>query len=788
MIEAGQSLTIPIIFTPRDYVEYREQIEFIVNDFTKISVNISGRGVQMRLEVASMSMQNVDFGTTTGNQPVQKSVKLINRSLKEIDFMLHDPDGHLAERSVSWNPAMRISLRPRESVPVDLYFNPNYRVAPFKLPLFGTTDFGDELHLLNISGICHATEIRLSEHSLLFGDVVVQSTALQKLRLHNYGDMGSKFRFEMPPKVANLFSVEPSEGFVAPHDDVVLQVKFHPTAVTDVRPKKIRCVLESHEPVELMVQGRGIEQPDSAVQSLQFTCDVRDKAVQSFMFPPAPMNKNPTSEVWKLHPVVKTENPDGAQYWSTPSEVQIGPGEQIKIEVTYQPLTMTKDEEDPVSPKSATGRQSLKAQQGGKHQGKLFIATPDGSAFVWNLEGIANPPTEAKKISAEVQCKTPHVQGVAISNWLHERQRFNVKVKLVEPADASEEIKIHGVDTFDLPPDLTREYKFNVYAYKEGSALVRLHFTNSKTEEFMIVEVAFKFVAPDTLQTIKFNTACRQLARHPISVANPLSTPVAFKCESSHPDVRFHPHDFVVPPNNDATLEVQFRPVLEGKGDATITLTSPELGAFPYTMSYTAQPAGLEKTMTFKAPLGGEVLESFKFLHYARKPGKYTAKVENAPGHKGPITDFTVESKDIEAKTGAGDDGVEVNVTVQFQPSALQEIRALLVLSSPEGGEYKVLLVGYTQPPQPQGPVVVQQGKGAPIEFRNPFDVPTEFSFQVDNPSFSTASRSARIDPKKSTSIPVQFKPNEGKEQGGRLIVTAPQLSTPWIFFLKGTL
>jgi len=133
------------------------------------------------------------------------------------------------------------------------------------------------------------------------------------------------------------------------------------------------------------------------------------------------------------------------------------------------------------------------------------------------------------------------------------------------------------------------------------------------------------------------------------------------------------------------------------------------------------------------------------------------------------------------------DDGNEVGVDVRFQPSTFNEIRALLVISSPDGGEYKALLVGYTQPPQPQGPVMVQSGKAAAIEFRNPLDAVTEFTFQVDNPSFSTGSRSQRIDPKKSVSIQVNYKPSDGaKEQGGRLIVNAPGVATPWIFFLKG--
>jgi len=661
--------------------------------------------------------------------------------------------------------------------------------------LHAQTDFGDEIHLLNVSGICHATEIRLSEHSLLFGDVVVQSVAVQKVRLHNYGDMGSKFRFEMPPKVASMFSVEPKEGFIPPHDDIVLQVSFHPTQAKENRPMKIRCVLDSHEPVELMVQGRGIDQPGDWGGKLSFQCDVREKAVQTFMFPPAPLNKNPTSETWKLHPVVKTEVPDGVQYWSVPSEISIGPGEQLKVEVTYHPLTMTpKDEGDEGNDKrkSTTGKQT---QPTSKHLGKVFIATPDGSAFVYELEGIANAPSEAKKISAEVPCKTPHVQGVTVSNWLRERQKFDVQYTLIEPADAHEEIKIHGAEKFDLPPDLTREYKLNVFAYKEGKALVRILFTNPQTREYMTVDVDLQFTTPKTLQTIKFNSSCRQAVKHPINIANPLSTPVAFKCESSHAEIRFlqagkpvsDSNPFVVPPVGDATLDVQFRPVLEGTGEATVTLTSPELGAFPYTMEYVAKAAGLERTMTFKAPLGGDVIETFKFLHYARKPASYTANIVAAPGRKGPIGDFVVESKDIKANP-SNDDGNEVGVDIRFTPSNLNEVRALLVLSSPDGGEYKALLVGYAQPPQPQGPVVVQASKGSPIEFRNPFDEPTEFTFQLDNPCFTANLRSQKIDPKKSLSVQVNYKPdNPGKEQGGRLIVNAPGVATPWIYFLKGT-
>jgi len=251
-------------------------------------------------------------------------------------------------------------------------------------------------------------------------------------------------------------------------------------------------------------------------------------------------------------------------------------------------------------------------------------------------------------------------------------------------------------------------------------------------------------------------------------------------------ELRFSPANFVVPPNSEASVDVLYRPFLAGKGDATLKLSSAELGDYPYTVRYDASPAGLEKTIVFKAPLGStDAVQSFRFLHYAPKPATYSASIEAAPGHKGLATDFIVETKDIKA-AAAAEDGIEVVVEIRFQPSALGEIRGLLVLSSPDGGDYKALLVGYTQPPQPQGPVDIAKGKDGKIDFNNPFEDSVTFSAQVDNPNFVLSSRSFKLDAKKMQSITVQFKGD--KQQGGRLIVSAPsKVSTPWIFFLKGS-
>eukprot|EP00427_Karlodinium_veneficum_P036796 CAMPEP_0169290418 /NCGR_PEP_ID=MMETSP1016-20121227/61690_1 /TAXON_ID=342587 /ORGANISM="Karlodinium micrum, Strain CCMP2283" /LENGTH=390 /DNA_ID=CAMNT_0009380929 /DNA_START=69 /DNA_END=1239 /DNA_ORIENTATION=+ len=359
-----------------------------------------------------------------------------------------------------------------------------------------------------------------------------------------------------------------------------------------------------------------------------------------------------------------------------------------------------------------------------KHVGKIFIATPDGNAYVLNLEGTSLPPKDAKKLSVEVQCKKPHIQALEVSNWLNEAQRFK--------------------------PGMTKEYRFNAYAYREGSAKATVTFTNPKTEEFLVFDL----------------------------FDNPLSTVANFKCDASIPELRFSPANLAIPPGSEANVDIIFRPVLAGSGEASVKLSSSELGEYPYTVKYEALPAGLEKTIVFKAPLGSiDTVQSFKFWHYAPKAASYSARIEPAPGHKNLVSDFIVETKDIKA-AAAVDEGVGVSVDIRFQPSSLGEIRALLVLSSPDGGDYKALLVGYTQPPQPQGPVDIAKGKDGKIDFNNPFEETVQFSVQVDNPSFVLSRRAFKLDAKKSESITVQFKGD--KPLGGRLIVTAPKVSTPW--------
>jgi hypothetical protein len=358
----------------------------------------------------------------------------------------------------------------------------------------------------------------------------------------------------------------------------------------------------------------------------------------------------------------------------------------------------------------------------------------------------------------------------------------------VELAEPVEGVSVQGVGTLDLPAGLTRDYRFSVYAYHEGSANVRVSLTSQETGEFVVIEVELQFYTAESLATISMEAACRQVARHRIAVANPLNRPAKFTGSSTHPYVMFS-GDLEVPPKSERTLDLLFRPVEVGEGEAEATLKSDELGTYPYTVSWKATPPGVEKALVLKAPLGGSTVDFFKFKHIAQKPVDYKARIELGATHRGGPQDFILEDTDVKAPAAEGrgeSSAKECQLRVRFQPSQLGECRATLIVSGAGGGEYKAMLTGFAQPPQPQGPFDIGNGKSTAVEFRNPFDKATEFTLQIDHPCFSVPMRSQMIDPQKTVAINVSFKSD--KVQCGRLIVSCKQVSTPWVFYLKGTM
>jgi len=161
--------------------------------------------------------------------------------------------------------------------------------------------------------------------------------------------------------------------------------------------------------------------------------------------------------------------------------------------------------------------------------------------------------------------------------------------------------------------------------------------------------------------------------------------------------------------------------------------------------------------MTFKTPLGTDLVQKFKFTHYLKKQIPYTIRVERigqgaksviqtkekekAGKDKGVIpADFIPEVQTITVPAVTSYEGIDQEIGIRFEPSILGESRGILIISSPEGGEYQCLLIGTATPPVPKGPIKIG-AKSATVEFKNPFFEPQQFTIRLDNPSFTTTAK-----------------------------------------------
>ena len=252
---------------------------------------------------------------------------------------------------------------------------------------------GVQLPLLTLTGACLGTELRLASDSLPFGPVVIGSRAVKRLALENTGDVGTKFTWDTRGFGAN-FSVFPAEGFLGPHQDVKLDVTFHPVAVgPDIRADRVRLTVEGGEARALTLTGACVgtsAQPDA----VNFSCAVRASASQSITL------HNPSSSAWSLRPALQNE------FFSGPETIEVPAGAKVAYAVAFRPLSMSTPEQP--------------------HEGSAFFPIPDGTGLLYRLVGRAESPVPEGKVERALTAKLGHVEVLKVSNWLHKPQRFKV--------------------------------------------------------------------------------------------------------------------------------------------------------------------------------------------------------------------------------------------------------------------------------------------------------------------------------------------------------------------------
>ncbi|XP_010157275.1 PREDICTED: hydrocephalus-inducing protein-like, partial [Eurypyga helias] len=587
------TVEVPITFYPREVVSYHELIPFEINGLCQKTVEVRGRGTEMKVDVVEPQGKVVKLGALSIGQTVKKTVTIANNSAAPLTFKLSlmSTLPELQEAGVlCLNPTNGLSLKPKgDTCKVEVTFSPKRRIQPFTEEVMLECS-GLVRSLFMVQGSCQGIHVSLDQEHLSFGAVVQQSYTSQRVIMQNTGDIGVKFKWDIESFKPD-FSISPTKGYISPGMDVPFVVTFHPSKLSRaIQYEGLQCFIQGSEPLRLTLAGCCMETPVTK-ETLTFACDVREKHSQTILL------SNPSNQAWTVQPVIEGE------YWKGPEFLHLEANQQKKpYKITYQPLTMSSEDK--------------------KHQGSIFFPLPDGTGLYYLLQGTAEAPKCSGTIFRQVPCRTSYTELIPVSNWLNRPQRFLVVVDILKPENLESSSVLQGLEYIDVPGSAKKDYKLTFLSYKEEVFNTAVTFLNEVTKEYLFYMVTFKATASGPISSVEMTTAVRQRVSSAVKVDNPLSVPVTFAVDCKVPDINVPPQ-FTVPAQSEADLVFEYQPLKTGESTGRLVLQSSDLGSFYYNLHLTATVSRPEKPLYFCTMLGSSQTITAKITNYTRQKTEY---------------------------------------------------------------------------------------------------------------------------------------------------------------------
>ena len=679
LLRHRQKATCKFVFRPTTCKSFTDTVEFVINGLSVYEVTISGKGVDLRLELRKpIPRGEIRLGAIREGQSVTKVIPIVNRSSATAEFQIVQAfrsEGLNQNGVIGISPDGTIKLEPKESIDVAVTFAPNARLPAFKEHLL-LECMDISKHFLTITGACHAVQVSLDQDAIPFAPANPRSSTERRLIMSNTGDIGVGFEWDTD-QLTKDFSINPLKGYLSAGNSMAITVTFHPKHVSqDIRCDAIECKIEGSDSLFLTLTGTCVPVNTSKEQPTPFQCLVRSRVTKSVSI------RNPTAHTWTLSPIIDGIN---ANYWSGPEAVSIEPYGTRAVDFVYHPLSML--------------------PPGRKHNASVFFPLPDGNGLHFPFVGHADAPKPIAIPTRDVPCKTKHIELLKLENWLRQRQRLRVSIEMVSPDKLDASIKLHGPEYIDVPALDTVNYELTFSSHKEGNLSAKLYFKNEVTNEYILYMVKFKTTQQTTFETISMNSLVRNAATHNIQIFNPMQTPAQFQSECKVTDVSV-PSMFTIPPQTKGQVSVEYLPLKVGESSGRLIFTNPDLGIFQYDLNLSGIAGKPESPTYFETPLGQTHSVSIKFMNLAKKKTEFNAKLTST-------RDFQVE------RTIAANASSEVIVEVTFDPSAIGSSKATLILTSFSGGEFQFPLIGKCTPPKPQGPFFIKARSSMTIPFRN---------------------------------------------------------------------
>ncbi|KAH6569465.1 hypothetical protein BASA62_004836 [Batrachochytrium salamandrivorans] len=495
--------------------------------------------------------------------------------------------------------------------------------------------------------------------------------------------------------------------------EIPLEISFHPTQINpDIRYENIPCEIDGVQSTHLTLTGICIPQP-AQNDTIKFSTPVRSPDMRSIHL------SNKTSSTWHIKPIIE------GNFWHGSEMITVEAGQTKGYDITFIPL------------------ETNGMGEGERHEGTVFFPLPDGNGILYKLLGVADKPLIAGNINREIPCKTSFTEILAVGNWLKRVQRFHAIFEVGRP---DQSVLLKGHDFIEVPPLLSKDYKLNFYAYKEGVTNVKVMFRNESTQEYITYNLTYKATPAGVVACYDMTATVRQLCTRDIVIFNPLSMPTSFSGTSNNPDIAV-PHSFTIPPRSEGICTVEFLPLLPKETTSRVVLSSVDLGFYQYDLILTSTPAAPERTLQFKIGFGSSQTQTLRFISLSKSRTDFTCRIDSP--------EFLVEkSISVPAATTGG---VETSIDITYEASKLGDTRSQLVISSLIGGDYIYPLSAHCAAPRPQGPIIVRPGAASTLLFKNVLNTSATFNFVVDNSAFIVKAAET-VAPKKTIQLSIGFK------------------------------
>ena len=536
--EKDESLNVQFIFTPREFIKYREIIKFTFNGIYDVEVEVLGEGIPLRLELEDPNLQVLNFGIIQLGQFKKMEFSIINRGRVKlpIQIMPENPTS-FAKRCLvmktNIKPDETCILEPRQTKLIEVEFNPNMRIPLFNEDIFVKVNNTDLRRLLTVSAASYGVDVKIIGELPHFGEIVVGSFTSRTVQIRNFGDLPAKFKWETPTEKKNytkFFIIEPNSGTIPPHEDIHLKITFYPKeANNNVIFEKIKCMVENYEPLYISLYGKSIEiqKENQIVQNIE--TEVRVPKTVDIKIKNTSLDK-----VWKIQPTISSTTDDQKEfvsYFKGESIFEIKENSEGIYTLTYLPLTMNKP--------------------GQVYEAIVFFPTPDGSAKSFKFLGTCTEPKPKKQITETVKAREWKVIRIDIQNWLFSPQRFKVSWLADKKDDPT--IFLKGANTIDVASNSSKEYKLSFRSWKDCVCTIKLTFENPETKEYVIYNIVVTTTPADSYPVTELAGPVREMITSQILITNPLKTAVTIKTDQiirDNQDVIVKPDTLILIPDS----------------------------------------------------------------------------------------------------------------------------------------------------------------------------------------------------------------------------------------------